>query len=41
MFTHVPSLIKGNKLGFNKEAQEEFKKNVSDKIFNQYKVLTE
>ena len=41
MFTHVPSLLKGNKLGFNKEAQEEFKKNLSDKIFNKYKVLTE
>lgn len=41
MFTHVPSLIKGNKLGFNKEAQEEFKKGLSEKIFNKYKGLTE
>ena len=41
MFTHVPSLIKGNKLGFNKEAQEKFKQELSESIFNKYKGLTD
>lgn len=41
MFTHVPSLLKGNKLGFNKEAQEQFKNKISEEIFNTYKGLTE
>ena len=37
MFTHVPSLLKGNKLGFSKEAQEKFKKETAEKIISKYK----
>lgn len=39
MFTHLPSLLKGNKLGFSKEAQEKFKKETADKLLNKYKNL--
>ena len=39
MFTHLPSLLRGNKLGFSKEAQEKFKKDTADKLLNQYKGL--
>jgi hypothetical protein len=41
MFTHLPSLLKGNKLGFSKEAQEKFKKETADKILNKYKNLND
>jgi len=41
MFTHLPSLLKGNKLGFSKEAQEKFKKDAADKLLNQYKGLSD
>ena len=41
MFTHLPSLLKGNKLGFSKEAQEKFKKDTADKLLNQYKGLSD
>ena len=41
MFTHLPSLLKGNKLGFSKEAQEKFKKETADKLLNQYKGLSD
>ena len=41
MFTHLPSLLKGNKLGFSKEAQEKFKKETADKLLNQYKGLND
>jgi len=37
MFTHLPSLLKGNKLGFSKEAQEKFKKETTEKIMLKYK----
>ena len=40
MFTHLPSLLRGNKLGFSKEAQEKFKKETADKLLNQYKGLS-
>ena len=39
MFTHLPSLLRGNKLGFSKEAREKFKKDTADKLLNQYKGL--
>lgn len=41
MFTHLPSLLRGNKLGFSKEAQEKFKKDTADKLLNQYKGLND
>jgi len=41
MFTHLPSLLRGNKLGFSKEAQEKFKKDTADKILNKYKNLND
>lgn len=41
MFTHLPSLLKGNKLGFSKEAQEKFKKDYADKLIQKYKGLNE
>ena len=39
MFTHLPSLLKGSKLGFDKEAQEKFKKDAAEKIIQKYKNL--
>ena len=41
MFTHLPSLLKGNKLGFSKEAQEKFKKDTAEKILQKYKGLND
>ena len=41
MFTHLPSLLKGNKLGFSKEAQEKFKKETAEKLLKKYKGLND